>query len=109
LLNWTERLIRTRRETPEIGWGAFSRLTTAAPSVIAHRLDWQSATLVALHNLSDAPAEVELQVDGLGSDAECEEVLSDQGSYPPLQTRQQLTLPPWGYRWVRVHRPSQRP
>jgi maltose alpha-D-glucosyltransferase/alpha-amylase len=109
LLNWTERLVRTRRETPEIGWGVFSRLTTAAPSVLAHRLDWQSSTLVAVHNLSDAPAEVELQVDGLGGDAECEEVLSDQSSYPPLQARQRLTLPPWGYRWVRVHRPGRAP
>jgi trehalose synthase len=106
LLNWTERLIRTRRETPEIGWGAFSVVATTAPSVIAHRLDWETSTLVAVHNLSDRPATVDLTVDRIGSDSECEEVISDPTDYPPLTTRQELTLPPWGYRWVRVHRPA---
>ena len=38
--------------------------------------------------------------------AECEEVLSDGTDYPPLEREQQLTLPPWGYRWVRIHRPA---
>ncbi|MDX6254404.1 MAG: hypothetical protein QOJ11_738 [Frankiales bacterium] len=106
LLNWTERVIRTRRETPEIGWGAFSVIPTTAPSVIAHRLDWQSSTLVAVHNLADRPATIDLIVDGIGADSECEEVLSDPTDYPVMRTRQRLTLPPWGYRWVRVHRPT---
>jgi trehalose synthase len=106
LLNWTERLIRTRRETPEIGWGACTVIPTTAGSVIAHRLDWESGTLVAVHNLSDRKARIDLRVDDLGKDAECEEVLSDGPGYPPLQAAQSLTLRPWGYRWVRIHRPS---
>jgi maltose alpha-D-glucosyltransferase/alpha-amylase len=106
MLNWTERLIRTRRETPEIGWGRVSVLPTAPPSVIAHRADWGESTLVAVHNLSAAPATASLTVADLGADAECEEVLSDGTDYPPLEREQQLTLPPWGYRWVRIHRPA---
>jgi glycosidase len=108
LLNWTERLIRTRRETPEIGWGRLTVLPVEAPSVVGHRADWQESTVFALHNLSDAPATVQVSADDLGADAECEEVMSDGTAYPPFGKDQQLTLPPWGYRWVRVHRP-QRP
>jgi glycosidase len=106
LLNWTERLVRTRRETPEVGWGRLSVLPIDAPSVIAHRADWQESTLIAVHNLSAAEATVQVAIDDLGADAECEEVISDGSSYPPLRREQMLTLPPWGYRWVRVHRPT---
>jgi hypothetical protein len=62
--------------------------------------------VVAVHNLSEREATTGLVVDDLGSDSESEEVLSDPTDYPPMRTRQQLTLPPWGYRWVRVHRPT---
>jgi hypothetical protein len=62
--------------------------------------------LVAVHNLSDRKARIDLRVDDIGKDAECEEVLSDGAGYPPLQAAQSLALRPWGYRWVRVHRPS---
>jgi maltose alpha-D-glucosyltransferase/alpha-amylase len=105
MLNWTERLIRTRRETNEIGWGRLTVLPTEAASVLAHRADWQESTLVAVHNLSAAPASVRLTLDDVGAEAECEEVISDGTPYPPLDRDQELTLPPWGYRWVRIHRP----
>ena len=32
LLNWTERMIRMRKEVPEIGWGDFSVLEPASPA-----------------------------------------------------------------------------
>jgi maltose alpha-D-glucosyltransferase/alpha-amylase len=36
LLSWVERLIRRRRESPELGFGALELLETGAPSVLAH-------------------------------------------------------------------------
>src|SRR6188474_1864383 len=51
LLNWMERLIRRRRETPEIGWGAWKVLDSRLPTVLAHRNDWEGRTFVAIHNL----------------------------------------------------------
>src|SRR4051794_40843663 len=47
LLNWFERLIRRRRETPELGFGTMTILETEPPSVIAHRSDWEGETVVA--------------------------------------------------------------
>src|SRR5205809_1367628 len=37
LMDWTERMIRMRKEVPEIGWGDFSILGTSKPEVLALR------------------------------------------------------------------------
>src|SRR5207302_8111870 len=37
LLNWMERIIRMRKEVPEIGWGDFSFLSSGTPHVLAMR------------------------------------------------------------------------
>jgi maltose alpha-D-glucosyltransferase/alpha-amylase len=34
LLNWMERLIRRRKETPELGWGTFWVLPAGDPAVL---------------------------------------------------------------------------
>jgi maltose alpha-D-glucosyltransferase/alpha-amylase len=62
LLNWFERLIRRRRECPEIGFGELTVLDVEAPSVLAHRCDWEGSTIVAVHELAGRPAEVRLPV-----------------------------------------------
>ena len=68
LLNWFERLIRRRRECPEIGFGELTVLDAGAPSVLAHRCDWEGSTVVAVHELAGEPAEVRLPVeDGAGA------------------------------------------
>ena len=38
MLNWTERIIRMRKEVPEIGWGDFKVITARDPAVLAHPL-----------------------------------------------------------------------
>src|SRR6202043_581511 len=35
LLNWMERIIRMRKEVPEIGWGEFSFVSAGGPDVLA--------------------------------------------------------------------------
>ena len=62
LLNWTERVIRTRKECPEISWGDFTVLRTNAPSVLALRYDWRDTALMTLHNFSDSDVKVQLKV-----------------------------------------------
>ena len=66
LLNWFERLIRRRRECPEIGFGTMTILDVGADAVFAHRCDWEGATVVAVHELAGEPVSVTLPVeDGL--------------------------------------------
>ena len=50
LLNWFERLIRLRKEAPEIGWGTCTVLRPA-DAVVAWAHDWRGRTLLTVHNL----------------------------------------------------------
>ena len=103
LLNWIERLIRRRRECPELGWGAWALLEQDDPAVFAHRADWDGSTIVALHNLAGRATEARLALDGEG-------VLVDLFSADEhaLAPDLRLTLEPHGHRWFRVRRPGQR-
>ena len=38
LLNWTERIIRMRKEVPEIGWGDFEVIDDRRPGRAGHAL-----------------------------------------------------------------------
>jgi glycosidase len=66
LLNWMERLIRRRKETPEFGWGTWQLIDAGDPSVFAHRCDWRGRTVLALHNLSARPVTITLHADEWG-------------------------------------------
>ena len=59
LLNWTERIVRMRKEVPEIGWGDFKVLDLGDKSILAVRYDWRNNSVLALHNLAAEAREVE--------------------------------------------------
>ena len=101
LLNWFERLIRRRRECPELGFGAFELLETGAPSVFAHRCDWDGSTVVAVHELAGDEVEVTLPVD----DGEALVDLFAEAEHPLPAT---LTLAPYAAHWFRVRREGAR-
>lgn len=71
LLNWTERIVRMRKEIPEVGWGQFEVLPLRSPAVLAMRYDWRNNSVVFLHNLSDIPREVTFTTGVRGSRAGC--------------------------------------
>jgi trehalose synthase len=101
LLNWFERLIRRRRECPELGFGTLTLLETGAPSVLAHRCDWEGETIVAVHELSGRPVRVPLPVeDGLA--------LVDLFGDPEHPLPATLDLEPYAAHWFRVRRPGRR-
>jgi glycosidase len=101
LLNWFERLIRRRRECPEIGFGELTVLDTREPSVLAHRCDWKDSTVVAVHELAGHPVELRLPV----RDGESLVDLFDEAEHPLPPT---LRLDPYAARWFRVRREGQR-
>ena len=69
LLNWMERLIRRRRETPELAWGDWRVLTSSVAAVFAHRCDWDGGTVVAVHNLAAEPCHVRVDLDAVDDGA----------------------------------------
>jgi maltose alpha-D-glucosyltransferase/alpha-amylase len=102
LLNWMERAVRTRKELPELGWGAWRVLDTDQPSVLAHRCDWQGKGVLVLHNLG--PERVKVTVD-LGDDVEAGRPMPDllgNRHHDPATTGQPLSLGGFGYRWLRL-------
>jgi maltose alpha-D-glucosyltransferase/alpha-amylase len=102
LLNWTERAIRTRKELPELGWGAWQVLDTDHPGILAHRCDWQGRGVVVLHNLHPDPVEVTV---ALGDDVEPGRAMADlfaDGRYDRATTGEPVALERFGYRWLRL-------
>jgi maltose alpha-D-glucosyltransferase/alpha-amylase len=103
LLNWMERIIRMRKEVPEIGWGDFSFVSTGTPHVLAMRYHWRNNSVLCVHNLSAEPREVRLSLRA-DDEAGCELVnlLSDEHSEPEKGGAHRVLLEPYGYRWYRV-------
>jgi trehalose synthase len=102
LLNWMERAIRTRKELPELGWGAWRVLDTDHPAVLAHRCDWQGRGVLVLHNLGPEPVKVGVD---LGDDVEAGRPLADllgNRHHEPATTGQPMALHGFGYRWLRL-------
>jgi maltose alpha-D-glucosyltransferase/alpha-amylase len=101
LMNWMERMIRMRKEAPEVGWGEFTVLQTRMPEVLAIRYDWRNNSVVVAHNLSAEPREVLLDV-GV-EDSRClVNLLSRENSDADAAGKYRLLLEPYGYRWFRV-------
>jgi maltose alpha-D-glucosyltransferase / alpha-amylase len=101
LMNWMERMIRLRKEAPEIGWGEFSILQTRTPEVLAMRYDWRNNSVGVVHNLGANPREVWLKLDSEGSGC-LANLLSGENSNSDASGEHCLLLEPYGYRWFRV-------
>jgi maltose alpha-D-glucosyltransferase/alpha-amylase len=101
LMDWTERMIRMRKEVPEIGWGDFSIIPTGKPEVLAIRYDWRNNSVLFVHNLSAVPTEVEFgsaaKVDG-----QLVNLLASDHSAPDASGKHCILLEPYGYRWFRI-------
>jgi maltose alpha-D-glucosyltransferase/alpha-amylase len=103
LLNWTERLIRMRKEVPEIGWGDFTFLNTRNPAVLAMRYDWRNNSALFVHNLSGSPFEVEFET-GLTGEAGklLVNLLSEEHSHADKDGKHCLMLEGYALRWYRA-------
>jgi maltose alpha-D-glucosyltransferase/alpha-amylase len=103
MLNWTERIIRMRKEVPEIGWGDFKVIATRDPAVLVIRYDWRNNSVLFVHNLGDKPREVLFAV-GLPGHAGnlLVNLLTEDHSRANESGKHALLLEAYGYRWYRV-------
>ena len=103
LLNWTERIIRMRKEGPEIGWGEFEVLLVRDPAILAIRYDWRNNSVLFVHNLSDSPREVAFSANVPGDAGRLlVNLLTEDHSRAGDDGRHRLLLEAYGYRWYRV-------
>jgi maltose alpha-D-glucosyltransferase / alpha-amylase len=106
LLNWTERIIRMRKEVPEVGWGNFAVIPSRDPAVLVMRYDWRNNWVLFVHNFDAKPHEVSFSV---GLDGENEKhgallvnLLSEDHSSAGKDGKHYLVIEAYGYRWYRV-------
>jgi trehalose synthase len=104
LLGWMERLIRCRRECPEVGWGAWQVLGSSEKAVLALRYDWGDRALLVAHNLAAGRCRTSLKLER-GDDWLGLVDLLGTGAYD-LRPDGTLTLEleGYGHRWLRVKR-----
>jgi len=103
LLNWTERIIRMRKEVPEVGWGDFEVLSTRNPAVLAIRYDWRNNSVLFVHNLDAIPREVAFSTGLRGKESRLlVNLLTDDHSRAREDGKHHLLLEAYGYRWYRV-------
>jgi maltose alpha-D-glucosyltransferase/alpha-amylase len=103
-LNWMERIIRMRKEIPEIGWGDFSMVPLRTPNALAIAYEWRNNCVLFLHNLASEAEEVRFRLPAkcCGDTRLLVNVLSGDNSEADESGRHCVVLEPYGYRWYRV-------
>jgi maltose alpha-D-glucosyltransferase/alpha-amylase len=103
LLAWFERMIRTLKESPEVGAGSCTHVDVPAPTgVLVHRADDITGTMLFVHNLCTKNAVVDLS--SVYAESELpNDVLADR-EYPDLGKLAEVPVAGYGYRWIRLRR-----
>jgi maltose alpha-D-glucosyltransferase/alpha-amylase len=103
LLNWMVRLIRMRKECPEVGWGACSVVATGNPAVLGLCYEWRGSRLLTLHNFEEQPHEVRIRLSGAGSER-LVNLMANDDNRAARGGEHRITLEELGYRWFRIGR-----
>ena len=103
LLNWTERIIRMRKEVPEVGWGDFAVIPLRNAAILVLRYDWRNNSVLFIHNFDAKPHEIAFAA---GSEGEHGDVLVNllgtEHSEVAEDGKHHLVIEGYGYRWYRV-------
>ncbi len=102
-LNWMVRLIRMRKESPEVGWGECSVVTTGNPAVLALLYEWRGSRMLTLHNFEEQPHEVRLRLPGEGT-GRLVNLMAQEDNLAARGGEHRITLEELGYRWFRIGR-----
>ena len=102
LLNWMERMIRMRKEVPEIGWGDFEFVRSGTKTVLAMQYMWRNNTVLFVHNLEGSPRQIRMTLQHDGERCVLVNLLSGDHSEPNGKGLHTLLMEAYGYRWFRV-------
>jgi maltose alpha-D-glucosyltransferase/alpha-amylase len=98
LLHAVASMIAARRSAPEIGWGEFEVVDLGTDDVLALSYRWRGGHVVTLHNFTDKPVSFPIEIDGIERFVP---LLSDAHNREPFGGGTKITLPRFGYCWLR--------
>jgi maltose alpha-D-glucosyltransferase / alpha-amylase len=101
-LNWMERLISTRRQCPQIGYGEWEILKTNVENVFCIYSKWMQDSIITIHNFSKNEKEVELIKTDIKFDS-FSEVFSDSDYHKVSSPKEKIILKGYGYRWFKLY------
>jgi maltose alpha-D-glucosyltransferase/alpha-amylase len=99
LMDTVQRLVRTRRSCPEVGWGECRVIDTDETGVLALRYDWRGESLLIVHNLADQEAEVKVGFEGA---KRLKPLFSNRDDRTMRDAAKPIPLDPYGFRWFRA-------
>ncbi len=103
MLNWTERIIRMRKEVPEVGWGDYKVISVRDPAILIIRYNWRNNSVLFVHNLDEKPREIAFAVGLPGESANLlVNLLTEDHSRADKRGRHRLLMEGYGYRWYRI-------
>jgi maltose alpha-D-glucosyltransferase/alpha-amylase len=103
LLNWTERIIRMRKEVPEVGWGDFVVIPLRNPAILVIRYDWRNNSVLFIHNFDAKPHEIAFAAGGEGEHGDVlVNLLGTEHSRAGEDGKHHLVIEGYGYRWYRM-------
>ncbi|MFT0167816.1 maltose alpha-D-glucosyltransferase [Paraburkholderia mimosarum] len=109
LLNWTRRMLATRRAKQAFGRGSIRFLRPANRKILAYLREMPGeAPILCVANLSRAPQAVELDLSEFAGTAPVE--MTADSVFPAIgQLPYLLTFPPYGFLWFLLCPGNQRP
>ncbi|TAL99666.1 MAG: maltose alpha-D-glucosyltransferase [Paraburkholderia sp.] len=109
LLNWTRRMLATRRAKQTFGRGTIRFLRPANRKILAYLREMpDEAPILCVANLSRAPQAVELDLSEFAGTSPIE--MTADSVFPPIgQLPYLLTFPPYGFLWFLLCPGNQRP
>ncbi|PLZ01000.1 maltose alpha-D-glucosyltransferase [Burkholderia sp. WAC0059] len=109
LLNWTRRMLATRRSKQAFGRGTIRFLRPDNRKILAYLREMPGeAPILCVANLSRAPQAVELDLSEFAGAAPVE--MTADSVFPSIgQLPYLLTFPPYGFLWFLLCRDGQRP
>jgi maltose alpha-D-glucosyltransferase/alpha-amylase len=102
LLSWMEKLVRHRREMPEIAFGKWSLLPIADPAVLALSYEWGERRSIVIHNLNSNEKEIEFQLAPRPDKQSIIDRFGDGDIDVRADGTVALSLTGYGYKWLRV-------
>ncbi len=108
LLNWTRRMLATRRRHIAFGRGTLRFLFPQNRRILAYLREYNGDTILCVANMGRSPQAVELELSEFESRVPVE--LTAGSVFPPIgQLTYLLTLPPFGFYWFLLTKQSEAP